>query len=139
MKIIILIFTLALLNSCASSKPSGVVQVTTDMDTTIHDYPDQQALFPGGVDEFLKYIKLNVSQSKVFQNATESSRFIATFIVEIDGSISNISFMKTNGNKTEEQEVIKILQRMPKWTPAYHRGKIVRSNNAVPVNNLPKG
>lgn len=105
------------------------------MDTTIHDYPDQQALFPGGVDELIKYIKRNVSQSKVFQNATESSRFIATFIVEIDGSISNISFMKTNGNKAEEQEVIKMLQRMPKWTPAYHRGEKVRSNNLVPVSS----
>jgi TonB family protein len=55
-----------------------------------------------------------------------------SFIIEKDGSISNIQILKSPSNALSS-EVIRLIKSMPAWTPAKHQGEVVRSKFSVPV------
>ena len=54
------------------------------------------------------------------------------FIVEKDGTITNISIIRDVGHETGE-EAKRVLNNMPNWKPAKIGGKIVRCNLAMPM------
>lgn len=54
------------------------------------------------------------------------------FIIEKDGSFSNIVAVG-GGNEAVSDEAIRVLKSMPKWQPAKHEGKIVRSTFTLPI------
>lgn len=54
------------------------------------------------------------------------------FIIEKDGSFSNIVAVG-GGNEAVSNEAIRVLKSMPKWQPAKHEGKIVRSTFTLPI------
>lgn len=54
------------------------------------------------------------------------------FIIEKDGSFSNIVAVG-GGNEAVSNEAIRVLKSMPKWQPAKHKGKIVRSTFTLPI------
>ena len=60
-------------------------------------------------------------------------RVIVTFVVEHDGSISNVEIAKSAGNKWLDQEGIRLVKSMPKWKPGVLKGKVVRVKYSVPI------
>ena len=54
------------------------------------------------------------------------------FIIEKDGSFSNIVAVG-GGNEAVSDKAIRVLKSMPKWQPAKHEGKIVRSTFTLPI------
>ena len=59
-------------------------------------------------------------------------KVIMSFIVEKDGSLTDIKVMRDPGYGVG-QEAIRVLKRMPKWKPAMNKGKAVRSQFTLPV------
>ncbi|MGA9637499.1 energy transducer TonB [Flavobacterium sp.] len=53
------------------------------------------------------------------------------FVVEKDGSLSSIKVK--NGNKNLTEQVQRILERFPKWTPGQNKEKIVRVSSSIPI------
>ena len=60
-------------------------------------------------------------------------RVIATFIVETDGSISNIEVARPVFPSLDA-EAVRVLSGMPKWTPGRQNGKEVRVKYTVPIS-----
>ena len=78
----------------------------------------------------MKKIKKLISQKKPISKTTISS--VLTFIVEPDGTISDISAKGENQSFNEEIErAVKSIQT--KWIPAEVKGEKVRSKYYVPV------
>jgi protein TonB len=97
----------------------------------VYNDVDQSAEFPGGIAAFRKIITDQISESSSVGNDGIVKTEI-TFIVEIDGLISNI---KANGenvkfNSTVEQ-VVTLIKK--KWAPAKINGKSVRSYFRLPL------
>lgn len=63
----------------------------------------------------------------------EKGRVYIRFVVEIDGSISNIK-VKRGVSDAIDGEAVRLIQNMPKWKPAEEDGKAVRSSNVIPIN-----
>ena len=59
-------------------------------------------------------------------------RVIVRFVVEKDGSRSNIEIM-SSADPCLNNEAIRLIQTMPKWTPAYQNGQPVRYRFTVPI------
>jgi periplasmic protein TonB len=105
---------------------------TTPDSLKIHDFTDEQAEYPGGAAEFNRYIlnNLHVSDSVLMEGPF--SKIYARFVVEIDGSVTNVEILR--GVHPEiDREVKRILRNMPLWTPAKQQGKAVRSKYVVPI------
>ena len=60
-------------------------------------------------------------------------RVFSNFVVEPDGSVSNVKVMRGIGGGCDE-EAVRVVKSMPKWKPGKQRGKAVRVSYNLPVN-----
>lgn len=86
--------------------------------------------FPGGLSEFYKFIAQNFKMPKNFKS---NEKLIASFIVEKDGSLTNIDVKKDLGSGTKE-EAIRVLKNSPKWIPATVDNEKIRYEYVLPIS-----
>ncbi|MDL2278920.1 M56 family metallopeptidase [Parabacteroides sp. OttesenSCG-928-G07] len=88
--------------------------------------------FPGGEVELLKFINTTMSYPQSAQDKGIQGRVTASFIVEKDGSISDINIVRALDPALDE-EAIRVIKAMPKWTPGKQRGQAVRVRYTLPI------
>ncbi len=86
------------------------------------------ASFPGGKDAWLKYLQRNLKLDLPVEKGAPPGTYtvIVSFIVAIDGTISNVKADNDPGYQTAE-EAVRIIVKGPKWVPAKQNGKEVIS------------
>jgi len=79
--------------------------------------------FPGGYEVLLNFLNRNL---KPFTNLDNAERNEATvqFLVTADGDIKDLH-IKNSAGSSLDNELLRILKRMPKWKPAVENGKRV--------------
>ena len=60
-------------------------------------------------------------------------KVFVTFVVEIDGTLTNIKVLRDLGFGTGK-EAIRVLEQSPKWIPGRQKGMIVRSTYSLPID-----
>ena len=105
-------------------------QETTDVKNLIDltEKPD----FIGGVIAFYKYVGLNFNIPDEISQKNLNGKVFVHFIIEKDGSLSNIKVLKDMGYGTGE-EAIRILKESPKWKPGKIKEEIVRTHYSLPI------
>ena len=99
---------------------------------------EEQAEFPGGLDSMYAYIVKNLKYPEAAKEKGIEGRVFVSFIIEKDGSISNILIKRAIGGGCEEAAV-EMIKNMPKWKPGKQRGKPVRFQYVLPIKfELPK-
>lgn len=93
---------------------------------------DTFAKFPGGTEALLKYLNKNIKYPRGAEIYGISGRGGCTFIVEKDGSISDVKVAKSV-HPSLDKEAVRVISTMPKWTPAMENGKPVRAKYSLPV------
>ena len=106
----------------------------TAYDSTGHpEKVDIPAEFPGGINNARQFLANNIQYpDEAVENGVNGTVQVK-FTVELDGSISNIQIVRKLGYGCDE-EVIRVLKRMPKWSPAKLNGKNVRSYFTMPIS-----
>ena len=112
----------------AGTGPSQVVEEDNNIYNTagIEVKPD----FPGGLEKFYKFIGKNF---QVPEEEGLKGKIFVTFVVEKDGSLTDIKVLRDIGYGTGK-EAIRVLKSCPKWNPGEQNGKKaaggIRSANA---------
>ncbi|WP_316795396.1 energy transducer TonB [Pedobacter agri] len=88
--------------------------------------------FPGGMNALRKFISNNLHYPYEAQENEVSGTVYAKFVITKDGSIANIEIERKLGFGCD-QEVIRILKRMPKWSPGKLKGQAVNYLYRLPV------
>jgi len=117
----------------AINKPRNVSDESSNPDPQrIYVSVEKSPEFPGGEKEFIKFLIKNL---KWPSNAYDDTfgRVILSFVVEIDGSLSDLKVEKSLGKKFDA-EAIRVLKMAPKWTPGVNNGFSVRVRYSVPIN-----
>lgn len=78
------------------------------------------------------FIVRNVIYPEIALENNIQGKMEVSFVIEKDGSVSNIKILKGLGYGCDE-EVIRVVKRMPKWKPAILNGNFVRSQMILPV------
>ena len=92
---------------------------------------DVAADFKGGINAFRQKVAQGFDTSSIDQSGVVSATI--TFVVEKDGSISNIKITGANADFNQEAErTVKSIKT--KWTPAQLNGKAVRSSFRMPIS-----
>ncbi len=107
-------------------------QVDTTDDPLIFTPVDVDAEFPGGLEELIMFVCMNVEYPEQARKANVEGTVYASFCIDRDGSVSNITILRDIGYGCGDA-VVKMLQSMPRWKPAKVRGKNVRSEFNLPV------
>lgn len=87
--------------------------------------------FPGGDQAMMKFVSENVQYPEEAKEKEISGRVMVGFIVEKDGSISDVKVVKGIGGGCDE-EAVRVVKAMPKWKPGKQDGKTVRVSYTMP-------
>jgi hypothetical protein len=90
--------------------------------------------FPGGRDEFYKFIAKNYRTPDVKKL---NGKIYITFVIEKDGSLTEIKAIKDIGYGTGE-EGVRVLGLSPKWLPGEQNGQKVRCTYSLPISIMGK-
>jgi len=93
---------------------------------------EQMPEFPGGEAAMRKFIVDNIQYPKEAKKEGIQGRVYVGFIVEPDGSLSNIRVLR-DINPLLSQEAVRMISTMPKWIPGKQGGKAVRVNYNLPI------
>ena len=98
----------------------------------VFDIVEQQPLFPGGPAALMKYLSENTKYPVVAQENGVQGRVTVQFVVEKDGSISDVHVLR-GVDPSLDKEAVRVVKSMPRWTPVKQNGITVRVNYRVPV------
>lgn len=114
-----------------------VIQQETD-DLAPFTTVEQMPTFPGGEKELNKYISANLKFPVTAQENGIQGRVTIRFVVEKDGSISDIKIVR-GIDPSCDKEAVRMVQNMPKWNPGKQRGIPVPVYYTIPITfSLPK-
>lgn len=114
-----------------SKRTHSIEASTLSADDRIVNFPDFEARFPGGQDAANSWLMEQIIREE--SKADLTGKVLVEFIVEKDGTLSNLS-AKNEGDKHAEKTAIKIVSDMPLWQPAGDGGEAVRSKGRVLIN-----
>ena len=104
----------------------------TKKNEMVFDVVEVMPQFPGGQIAMLKYIMENIKYPEQAMKEGIQGRVAVRFIVEKDGSISDVKPV-LSVHPLLNKEAVRVVESMPKWTPGKQNGKPVRVRFNVPV------
>ena len=117
--------------SAVATGPVGPIVEEVD-DDRIYDAVEENASFPGGDEECMKWLKKNIKYPSICQEQGVQGRVIVAFVVNRDGSIVDVKVVRSPDEHLSE-EAMRVVKMMPKWKPARQGNKTVRSRFNLPV------
>jgi TonB family protein len=94
---------------------------------------EKQPEFPGGIAKFYKYLGGSIKYPKMAQENNVQGKVFLSFVVEKDGSLTDIQITRGLGSGTDE-EAVRVLKESPKWNPGIQNGLAVRVKYNINVN-----
>ena len=88
--------------------------------------------FPGGASEFMKWLTRNLKYPASAQNKKIKGRVVAQFIVNTDGSVSDLELTE-HLEAACDREVLRVLRMMPKWQAGVMNAKPCRTKVCIPI------
>lgn len=93
--------------------------------------------FPGGTEKLFKYLGKNIEYPPMAKDAGIKGKVYVTFVVDKDGSITDVKILRGIGGGCDE-EAVRVVKSMPRWSPGKQRGKSVRVQYNLPINFILK-
>lgn len=124
-KLFLIVFFMAFVSVNAYSQ-------SKEQDDAVYQVVSDQPQFPGGMQAMMKFISENRKYPAEAKAKDIHGKVIVAFVVERDGSLSNVKIRRGIGYGCDE-EAIRLIKSMPKWTPGKNGGKAVRVSFMLPV------
>ena len=115
-----------------------IQQVAVDEENLEDDQPfvkvEQMPSFMGGdLMTFRNWVQSKVRFPQIAQENGISGRVLLMFVIERDGSLTNIQVLQTPDSSLSD-EAIRVLKTSPKWTPGKQRNQSVRVKYTLPID-----
>jgi TonB family protein len=118
---------------CAFAMVSAQAQESANNDTTIYTIVDEMPQFQGGDSALVDYITHNVHYPQAEKAQGIQGKVYVGFVVEKDGSISNVEVKRGIGEECDA-EAVRVVKDMPAWIPGKRNGEPVRVSSMLPIN-----
>ena len=112
--------------------PTPKINDPTAEQGEIFQVVEEQPMYPGGMQELMKYLQMNIRYPKEAQERGLQGRVIVQFVVNKDGSICDEHIVRSVDPQLDA-EALRIVRSMPNWTPGKQRGEPVRVRFTLPV------
>jgi protein TonB len=130
----------------SDTTPNSKIEQTAEGKREIFYVVEEMPEFPKGQNELFKFLAMNIQYPASAREAGVQGTAFVQFIVEADGSISNVATKGFTPKKvkkaTEErkeaerslsQEAEKVIRMMPRWKSGKHKGKAVPVCFMLPI------
>ena len=119
-----------------SSEALNLVEVSVEEEDSEEDQifsvVEDDPEFPGGMDSLLAFLQRNIVYPELARENGIEGKVYVTFVVETDGSISNVRVLRDIGGGCG-LEAVRVVKLMPKWKPGKQAGKTVRVQYNLPI------
>ena len=107
-----------------------IKKVETD---SVYQVVEVMPEFPGGMSQMATFLSENIKYPEEAKDKNISGRVFIEFVIEKDGSVSNVNVMRSVGGGCDD-EAVRVVKAMPKWKPGLMKGKPVRVHYVLPIN-----
>lgn len=138
MRKVLLSLSLALTVSIGFSQDTSKVSMPSIQDTgtgdVIFSKVDIESEFKGGTKSWISFLSKTLNSNIPRDNGAPKGRYKVevSFVVDKDGVISDLTIQKDPGYGCAE-EVLRVMNKSPKWKPAFQNGKFVKSRKIQPI------
>jgi protein TonB len=115
-----------------NDEAEGEVLKAKEEETKVFDVVEEMPQFPGGPNALFEYLSKNIKYPVVAEENGVQGRVIVTFVVERDGSITDVKVVKSV-DPSLDKEATRVVKSMPHWIPGKQNGSAVRVKYTVPV------
>ena len=129
MKKMILLSMMAVLGLMTANAQKTVVSQSNQ---NVYDQVEQMPEFPGGMPAMIEFLQTNIKYPEDAIKQKVGGRVMVMFVVETDGSLSNVRVARKVFPSLDE-EAVRVVKSMPKWKPGKEKGRAVRVNFTLPV------
>ena len=98
----------------------------------VFDVVEKMPEYPGGQAALFEYLQKNVKYPADAEKKKVEGRVLVTFVVNTDGSITDIEVVRKTFPSLDA-EAVRVISGMPKWKPGEQKGKKVRVKYSVPL------
>ena len=98
----------------------------------VFDVVEQMPSYPGGMGALMQYLSSNIKYPAIAEENGIQGRVICTFVVERDGSITDVKIAKSV-DPSLDKEAMRVVSKMPKWIRGKQNGSAVRVKYTLPV------
>lgn len=109
-----------------------VSQASEDPNDKVYEVVETMPSFPGGMDAMVQYLVTNIKYPENAKKDNITGTVFVTFIVEKDGSINKVKILQGIGAGCDE-EAMRVVAAMPKWSPGLNKNKPVRVMFNLPI------
>lgn len=95
-------------------------------------FGEERPSFPGGDVEMMKWLSSNINYPPEAYKEGVSGKVTVSFIIEKDGSVSNVNVVRGK-HPALDAEAVRVVKKMPKWSPGRCNGQPVRVTHMIPV------
>lgn len=95
--------------------------------------PEIAAEFPGGIEKLMTYLSHNIRYPFSAFSENRTGKSLVGFTIQSDGSISDVKILESSWEDLDE-EAMRVVKAMPKWTLATTGGRPVASQFSIPIN-----
>ena len=113
----------------ASAQKTVVSQENQKVFDTVEQMPE----YPGGMPALIEFLQTNMKYPEDAQKQKVEGRVMVMFVVEKDGSITDVKVAR-NVFPSLDEEAVRVVNAMPKWTPGKEKGKPVRVQYTLPIS-----
>ena len=122
----------AVRNDIAVAAPPPPPAPKPEVSNKVFEVVEEMPSFPGGAGALNAFLSSNTKYPVVAQENGVQGRVIVGFVVERDGSISDVKVLRSV-DPSLDREATRVVKSMPKWTPGKQNGSTVRVKYTVPV------
>ncbi len=106
--------------------------VVSQSSQSVYDEVEVMPEFPGGMQAMIEYLNTNIKYPKDAIKQEVGGRVMVMFVVETDGSLSNVRVAR-KVFPSLDAEAVRVVKTMPKWKPGKEKGRPVRVNFTMPI------
>ncbi len=122
----------AVRNDIAVAAPPPPPAPKPEVSNKVFDVVEEMPSFPGGTGALMSFLSSNIKYPVVAQENGVQGRVIVGFVVERDGSITDVRVMRSV-DPSLDREAQRVVKAMPRWKPGKQNGSAVRVKYTVPV------
>ena len=127
-----LLTTLSVLAILLMANTTAMAQNKKDASEKTYEKVEVMPEYPGGEQAMMKFVASNVKYPQAAIDKNISGRVLVGFVIEKDGSITDVKVVKGIGGGCDE-EAVRVVKSMPKWKPGKEKGKAVRVSYMLPI------
>ena len=106
--------------------------VMSQTEDKVFDVVEEPPSYPGGMGALMQFLSSNIKYPVEAEENGIQGRVICTFVVEKDGSITDVKVAKSVALSIDN-EAMRVINSMPNWSPGKQNGALVRVKYTLPI------